>query len=47
VDIPIFHELRGTYTEKTILPRDLKFCWIQIRKEFCWTIKIILLETQK
>jgi len=27
-----------------ILLRDLKFCWIQIRKQFRWTIKIILLE---
>jgi len=30
------------YMEGTILLRYLKFCWIQIWKQFCWTIKIIL-----
>jgi len=32
------------YTERMILLRDLKFCWIQIWKQFCWIIKIILLK---
>jgi len=38
-----FFEEYYSRTEKTILLRDLKFCWIQIRK-FCWIIEIILLE---
>jgi len=33
------------HTERTILLMDLRFCWIQVWRWFCWTVKIILLRS--